>query len=136
MNKDLLTTLFILLLLPYPQEILKRQKLLVWLIITYVDFRPLITKVSELVPLSVVTADKAYDSEKNHELVRDMNMLVSYQQDMTCAIMSVISNWRAYYIKTQNRELSFRCIEYNIHRLTNLIMIFRHQLLSHSQHIL
>ena len=35
-----------------------------------IDFRPLITKISELVPLSVVTADKAYDSEKNHVLVR------------------------------------------------------------------
>ena len=31
-----------------------------------IDFRPLITKISELVPLSVVTADKGYDSEKNH----------------------------------------------------------------------
>ncbi|MDQ6862873.1 MAG: hypothetical protein M3044_03530, partial [Thermoproteota archaeon] len=31
-----------------------------------IDFRPLITKISELVPLSVVTADKGYDSEDNH----------------------------------------------------------------------
>ena len=37
-----------------------------------IDFRPLITKTSELVPLSVVTADKAYDSEENHVLVRDV----------------------------------------------------------------
>jgi hypothetical protein len=35
-------------------------------------WRPLITKISELVPLSVVTADKAYDSEDNHVLVRDI----------------------------------------------------------------
>ena len=28
-------------------------------------------------------------------------------------------------MKTQNRELSLRCIAYNIHRLTNLIIIFR-----------
>ncbi|MFZ0511844.1 MAG: hypothetical protein WAM14_09580 [Candidatus Nitrosopolaris sp.] len=34
-------------------------------------FRPLITKISELIPISVVTADKAYDSEKNHVQVRD-----------------------------------------------------------------
>jgi hypothetical protein len=27
-------------------------------------------------------------------------------------------------VKTQNRELSFRCIAYNIHRLTHLIIIF------------
>jgi len=37
-----------------------------------IDFRPLIIKISELVPLSVVTADKAYDSEDNHVLVRDI----------------------------------------------------------------
>jgi hypothetical protein len=36
-----------------------------------IDFRPLITKVSEILPLSVVTADKAYDSEENHVLVRE-----------------------------------------------------------------
>ena len=47
------------------------------------DFRPLITKISELVPLSVVTADKGYDSEDNHILVRDVLMhLVLYLQDM------------------------------------------------------
>ena len=40
--------------------------------IAYIDFRPLITKVSEILPLSVVTADKAYDSEDNHVLVRDI----------------------------------------------------------------
>jgi hypothetical protein len=28
-------------------------------------------------------------------------------------------------VKTQNRELSFRCIAYNIHRLTNVVVIFR-----------
>ena len=48
-----------------------------------IDFRPLITKISELVPLSVVTADKGYDSEDNHVLVRDiLHALVLYQQDM------------------------------------------------------
>src|SRR5215472_15646091 len=26
-------------------------------------------------------------------------------------------------VKTQNRELSFRCIAYNIHRLTNIVVI-------------
>jgi hypothetical protein len=26
-------------------------------------------------------------------------------------------------VKTQNRELSFRCIAYNMHRLTNLVII-------------
>lgn len=35
-----------------------------------IDFRPLITKTSEILPLSVVIGDKAYDSEVNHILVR------------------------------------------------------------------
>ena len=37
-----------------------------------IDFRPIITKTSEILPLSVVTADKAYDSEENHVLVREL----------------------------------------------------------------
>ena len=42
-------------------------------------FRPLIIKISELVPLSVVTADKAYDSEEdNHVLVRDVLHALCY----------------------------------------------------------
>ncbi|MGC1927490.1 MAG: hypothetical protein WA667_00825 [Candidatus Nitrosopolaris sp.] len=36
-----------------------------------IDFRPLITKISELEPLSVVTADKGYDSEKNHVVIHN-----------------------------------------------------------------
>jgi len=36
------------------------------------DFRPLTTtKISEILPLSVVVADKGYDSEDNHVLVRE-----------------------------------------------------------------
>ena len=41
------------------------------------DFRPIITRISEILPLSVVTADKGYDSEDNHLLVREyLNALV------------------------------------------------------------
>jgi len=50
-----------------------------------IDFRRLITKISELVPLSVVTADKAYDSEKNHELVRNILHALSVIPARTCA---------------------------------------------------
>ena len=125
-----------------------------------IDFRPLITKISELVPLSVVTADKAYDSEKNHVLVRDIlhalsviparyehvpirkthgryrkqmkrgySKLLYSQRNKNETIVSVIKRLFGEHItsrlvKTQNRELSFRCIAYNIHRLTNLIIIF------------
>ena len=36
-----------------------------------IDFRPIITRTSNILPLSVVTADKGYDSEDNNRLVRD-----------------------------------------------------------------
>ena len=35
------------------------------------DFRPATTRISEILPLSGVTADKGYDSEDNHLLVRE-----------------------------------------------------------------
>jgi hypothetical protein len=125
-----------------------------------IDFRPLITKTSELVPLSVVTGDKGYDSEDNHILVRDVlhalsvippryehvpirktygryrkqmkrgySKLLYTQRNKNETIVSVIKRLFGEHIasrlvKTQNRELSFRCIAYNIHRLTNLIIIF------------
>ena len=37
-----------------------------------VDFEPIITRTSEIMPLSVVTGDKGYDSEENHVLVREL----------------------------------------------------------------
>ena len=118
-----------------------------------IDFRPLITKISELVPLSVVTADKGYDSEKNHVLVRDVlhalsviparyehvpirkthgryrkqmkrgySKLLYNQRNKNETIVSVIKRLFGEHItsrlvKTQNRELSFRCIAYNIHSI-------------------
>ena len=36
-----------------------------------IDFTPIITRTSNILPLSVVTADKGYDSEDNHHLVRE-----------------------------------------------------------------
>jgi hypothetical protein len=36
-----------------------------------VDFRPIITRTSDILPLSVVAADKGYDSEDNHLLVSE-----------------------------------------------------------------
>jgi hypothetical protein len=35
------------------------------------DFKPIITKTSDILPVSVVTADRGYDSEDNHQLVRE-----------------------------------------------------------------
>lgn len=37
-----------------------------------IDFRPIVTRISDIIPLSVVTADKGYDSEENHILVREL----------------------------------------------------------------
>jgi hypothetical protein len=36
-----------------------------------IDFRPMIIRISKIKPLSVVVADKGYDSEDNHVLVRE-----------------------------------------------------------------
>ena len=121
-----------------------------------VDFEPIITRTSEIMPLSVVTGDKGYDSEENHVLVRELlhgfsiiptryervpiwrtrgryrkqmkrgycNILY-FQRNKDETIISVIKRLFGEYItlrliRMQNRELSFRCIAYNTHRLTNL----------------
>ena len=123
------------------------------------DFRPIITRISEILPLSVVTADKGYDSEDNHLLVRESlhafsviparyehvpiwrtrgkyrkqmkrgySRLLYNQRNKDETIISVIKRLFGEHItsrlvRTQNRELSFRCIAYNTHRLTNLTII-------------
>jgi len=124
-----------------------------------IDFGPLITKTSEILPLSVVIGHKAHDSEVNHILVRDIlhalsviparyehvpirnthgkyrklmkhgySKLLYSQRNKDETIISVIKRLFGEHItsrlvKTQNRELSFRCIVYNIHRLTNIVAI-------------
>src|SRR5690242_4875706 len=124
-----------------------------------IDFRPIITRTSNILPLSVVIADKGYDSEDHHLLVReDLHALsiiparyehvpiwrthgrhrkqmkrgyskVLYnQRNKDETIVSVIKRLFGEHlmsrsIRTQNRELSFRCITYNMHRLTNLIIL-------------
>ena len=106
----------------------------------------------------MVTADKAYDSEDNHLLVRGhlgafsviparhkdipiwnthgryrKQMKLGYpkilysQRNKDETIISVMKRlfWEhrmSRLIRTQNRELSFRCIAYNMQRLTNLII--------------
>jgi hypothetical protein len=46
--------------------------------INCIDFKPIITRISEILPLSVVTtADKSYDSEDNHRLVREILQVFS-----------------------------------------------------------
>ena len=62
---------------------------------------------------------------------RGYSRLLYNQRNKNETILSVIKRLFGEHItssrlvKTQNRELlSFRCIAYNIHRLTNLIIIF------------
>jgi hypothetical protein len=123
-----------------------------------IDFKPIITRTSNILPLSVVTADRGYDSEDNHQLVREelhafsviparyehvpiwrthgkyrkqmkrsYSKLLYNQRNKDETIVSVIMRLFGEHLmsrltRTQNRELSFKCITYNMHRLTNLII--------------
>jgi hypothetical protein len=54
--------------------------------------------------------------------------MLYYQRNKNETIMSVIKRIFGEYVtsrlvRTQNREISFRCIAYNMHRLTNLVII-------------
>jgi hypothetical protein len=123
-----------------------------------IDFRPIMTRIAEILPLSVVTADKGYDSEDNHHLVREILHAFSviparhqhvpiwrthgrYRKQMKRGYSKVLYNQRnkdetivsvikrlfgehlmSRLTRTQNRELALRCITYNMHRLTNLVI--------------
>ena len=124
-----------------------------------IDFQPIVERTSEILSLSVVVADKGYDSEDNHTFVRESlhafsviparyehvpiwrthgryrkqmkrgySKILYYQRNKDETIISVIKRLfgeqiTSRLVRTQNRELSFRCIAYNMHRLTNLIII-------------
>ena len=124
-----------------------------------IDFRQIIIRTSDILPLSVVTGDKGYDSEDNHLLVRERlhafsiiparyehvpiwrthgmyrkqmkrgySKLLYNQRNKDETIISVIKRLLGEHLmsrltRTQNRELSFRCITYNMHRLTNLAIL-------------
>jgi hypothetical protein len=127
-----------------------------------IDFKPVITKTSEILPLSVVVVgDRGYDSEEeNHVMVREKlgafssviparnedipiwkthcryrkqmkrgySKTLYHQRNKDETIVSVIKRLfgehiRSRHVITQNRELSLRCIAYNMHRLTNLTVI-------------
>ena len=124
------------------------------------DFPLLVIKASEILPISVTVADKGYDSENNHVLVREYMHALSIippryqsvplwrtygryrkqmkkrgysrtlynQRNKNETIMSVIKRLFGECLisrltRTQNRELLLRCIAYNMHRLTNLVII-------------
>jgi hypothetical protein len=124
-----------------------------------VDFKPLVERASAIMPLSIVVADKGYDSEDNHVLVRERHEAYSIippryqevpiwkthgrhrkqlkrgypkalydQRNKDETIMSVIKrlfgeHLTSRLVRTQNRELTFRCIAYNMHRVTNILLL-------------
>ena len=124
-----------------------------------IDFRPVITRISKIKPLSVVVADKGHDSEENHVMVRaelhGFSVIPSrieqvpvwktrgkYRKEMKHGYSKILYNQRnkdetiisvikklfgehisSRLIRMQNRELTFRCITYNLHRMLNLIII-------------
>jgi hypothetical protein len=64
------------------------------------------------------------------QMKRSYTRLLYNQRNKDETIMSVIKRLFGEYVtsrlvRTQNRELSFRCIAYNMHRLTNLVFIVR-----------
>ena len=124
-----------------------------------IDFKLVITKTSEILPLSIVVGDRGYDSEENHIMVREklgsFSVIPARNEDIPIwktygryrkqmkrgysktlyhhrnkdeTIISVIKRLFGEHVtsrsvKTQNRELSLRCIAYNMHRLTNLVIM-------------
>jgi hypothetical protein len=59
------------------------------------------------------------------QMKRGYSKLMSNQRNENETIVSVIKRLfgeqiRSKLVRTQNRELSFRCIAYNTHRLTNI----------------
>ncbi len=131
-----------------------------------IDFKPIMERASSIMPLSVVVADKGYDSEYNHELVREHLNAISIiparyedvpvwrthgryrkqmkrrffkhlynQRNKNETILSVIKRMFGEHItsrnvKMQNRELTFRVIAYNMHRLTVFMVWFLHSQLA------
>ncbi len=124
-----------------------------------IDFKPIVTRIAKINPLSVVVADKGYDSEDNHILVREKlnaysvipsryenvpiwktrgryrkemkrgyNKILYNQRNKDETIVSVIKRLFGEHItsrliRMQNRELTFRYIAYNVHRMLNLIVM-------------
>ena len=63
------------------------------------------------------------------QMKRGYSKILYNQRNKDETIVSVIKRLFGEHItsrlvRTQNRELSFRCMAYNMHRLTNLIIVF------------
>lgn len=124
-----------------------------------IDFKNVISKSAAVKQLSIVVADKGYDSEDNHRFVRESLDALSIiptkfqhvpiermygryrkmmkqcfhrelynQRNKNETVLSVIKRMFGEYIASrriaaQNRELTFRCIAYNMHRCERIIFV-------------
>jgi hypothetical protein len=68
----------------------------------------MITKVSDILPLSVVTADKGYDSEDNHVLVRRL-----YAFSVIPARYEHVPVWRAHGKYRKQKKRGYSKLVYN-----------------------
>ncbi len=127
-----------------------------------IDFKPIMERASSIMSVSIVVADKGYDSEYNHELVREELDAISIisaryesvpvwrtygryrkqmkrrffkhlycQRNKNETILSAIKRMfrahiRSRLVRMQNRELTFRVMAYNMHRLTVFTVWFLH----------
>jgi len=74
-----------------------------------IDFRPIITRTSNILPLSVVTADKGYGSEDNHLLVReDLHAL-----SVILARYEHVPIWRTHGRYRKQMERGYSKVLYN-----------------------
>ena len=67
-------------------------------------------------------------SIENKQMKRGIPGMLYYQRNKNETIMSVIKRIFGEYVtsrlvRTQKWEISFRCIAYNMHRLTNFVII-------------
>ena len=68
------------------------------------------------------------ESIENKQMKRGYSKILYHQRNKDETIISVIKRLfgeqiTSRLVRTQNKELSLRCIAYNMHRLTNLIIV-------------
>jgi hypothetical protein len=83
-----------------------------------IDFKPIITRTSNILPLSVVTADKGYDSEDNHQLVREELHAFS----VIPARYEHVPIWRTYGMYRKQMKRGYSKLLYNHRNKDETIM--------------
>jgi hypothetical protein len=80
--------------------------------------------------ISLLLENSIYKRRRNHrkQMKGGYSKVLYHQRNKDETTISVIKRLFGEYltsrlIRTQNRELSFRCLAYNIHRLTNIVIM-------------